>query len=73
MNVVLFKDLTTDEHLTELEANAEEYNGLYVDMEVSEQRNMTQQEKLSLMLRKLLNWQLKLQHRKLLIMNMQSC
>ena len=38
MNVVLFKDLTTDEHLTELEANAEEYNGLYVDMEVSEQR-----------------------------------
>ncbi|MBG7617472.1 MAG: hypothetical protein IZT57_03790 [Chloroflexi bacterium] len=38
MNVTLFKDLTTDEHLTELEANAEEYNGLYVDMEVSEQR-----------------------------------
>ena len=38
MSVVLFKDLTTDEHLTELEANAEEYNGLYVDMEVSEQR-----------------------------------
>jgi hypothetical protein len=38
MNVVLFKDLTTDEHLTELEANAEEYNGLYVDMEVAEQR-----------------------------------
>tara|TARA_R110000851_G_scaffold293963_1_gene448578 strand:- start:280 stop:966 length:687 start_codon:yes stop_codon:yes gene_type:complete len=38
MPVVLFKDLTTDEHLTELEANAEEYNGLYVDMEVSEQR-----------------------------------
>ncbi len=38
MNVVLFKDLTTDEHLTELEANAEECNGLYVDMEVSEQR-----------------------------------
>ena len=38
MNVVLFKDLTTDEHLTELEASAEEYNGLYVDMEVSEQR-----------------------------------
>ena len=38
MNVVLFKDLTTDEHLTELEANAEEYNGLYVDMEAAEQR-----------------------------------
>ena len=38
MNVTLFKDLTTDEHLTELEANSEEYNGLYVDMEVSEQR-----------------------------------
>ena len=38
MDVVLFKDLTTDEHLTELEANAEEYNGLYVDMEVAEQR-----------------------------------
>ena len=38
MNVVLFKDLTTDEHLTELEANSEEYNGLYVDMEVAEQR-----------------------------------
>jgi hypothetical protein len=38
MSVVLFKDLTTDEHLTELEANAEEYNGLYVDMEVAEQR-----------------------------------
>lgn len=38
MNVTLFKDLTTDEHLTELEANSEEYNGLYVDMEVAEQR-----------------------------------
>jgi len=38
MNVRLFKDLTTDEHLTELEANSEEYNGLYVDMEVAEQR-----------------------------------
>jgi hypothetical protein len=38
MNVTLFKDLTTDERLTELEANAEEYNGLYVDMEVAEQR-----------------------------------
>ena len=38
MNIVLFKDLTTDEHLTELEANSEEYNGLYVDMEVAEQR-----------------------------------
>ena len=38
MNVVLFKDLTTDERLTELEASAEEYNGLYGDMEVAEQR-----------------------------------
>jgi hypothetical protein len=38
MNVTLFKDLTTDERLTELEATAEEYNGLYVDMEVAEQR-----------------------------------
>ena len=38
MNVTLFKDLTTDEHLTELEANSEEYDGLYVDMEVAEQR-----------------------------------
>ena len=38
MNVTLFKDLTTDERLTEIEANAEEYAGLYVDMEVAEQR-----------------------------------
>jgi hypothetical protein len=38
MNVALFKDLTTDERLTELEATAEEYNGLYVDMDVAEQR-----------------------------------
>ena len=38
MNVTLFKGLTTDERLTELESAAEEYNGLYVDMEVAEQR-----------------------------------
>ena len=38
MNVTIFKDLTTDERLTELESNAEEYNGLYVDMEIAEQR-----------------------------------
>jgi hypothetical protein len=38
MNVTLFKDLTTDERLTELESAAEEYNGLYVEMEHPEQR-----------------------------------
>jgi hypothetical protein len=38
MNLTLFKDLTTDERLTELETSAKEYNGLYVDMEVAEQR-----------------------------------
>tara|TARA_R110000764_G_scaffold176955_2_gene263164 strand:+ start:3762 stop:4448 length:687 start_codon:yes stop_codon:yes gene_type:complete len=38
MNVTLFKGLTSDEHLAELEAKSEEYNGLYVDMDVAEQR-----------------------------------
>tara|TARA_R110000850_G_scaffold24625_8_gene71923 strand:+ start:1771 stop:2457 length:687 start_codon:yes stop_codon:yes gene_type:complete len=38
MLVTIFKDLTTDERLTELESAAEEYNGLYVEMEHPEQR-----------------------------------
>jgi hypothetical protein len=38
MNVTLFKDLTSDEHLTGIEANSSEYMGLYVDMEVAEER-----------------------------------
>jgi hypothetical protein len=38
MNVTLFKDLTTDERLTEIEANGEEYNGLYCDLDDPEQR-----------------------------------
>jgi hypothetical protein len=38
MNVKLFKDLTSDEHLTGIEANSSEYMGLYVDMEVAEER-----------------------------------
>ena len=38
MNIVLFKDLTTDELLADMEAKSEEYNGLYVDMEVAKER-----------------------------------
>jgi hypothetical protein len=38
MNVTIFKGLTTDEHLDDLEAKSEEYNGLYVDMNIAKQR-----------------------------------
>ena len=32
MNIVLFKDLTTEGHISELEKEAAKYDGLYVDM-----------------------------------------
>ena len=38
MNVTIFTELTTDQHLDELEAQSEEYNGLYVDMNIAKQR-----------------------------------
>ena len=37
-NLVLFSDLTTDEKLSQLEAEGEKYQGLYVDMADKEQR-----------------------------------
>ena len=37
-NLVLFSDLTTDEKLSQLEAEGEKYQGLYVDMSDKEQR-----------------------------------
>jgi len=38
MNVTIFKELTTTEHLDRLEIESEQYIGLYVDMEDAEQR-----------------------------------
>ena len=38
MNVAIFKELTTTEHLADLQANSNEYIGLYVDMNIAEQR-----------------------------------
>mgnify|MGYP003678505366 FL=1 len=38
MNVTIFKELTTTEHLADLQANSNEYIGLYVDMNIAEQR-----------------------------------
>jgi hypothetical protein len=38
MNIEIFKELTTDEHLTREEVKSEEYIGLYVDMQIAEQR-----------------------------------
>ena len=38
MEVIIFKDLTTDEYLTELEKKATEYEGLYVDMDNAKER-----------------------------------
>ena len=38
MNVAIFKELTTTEHLADFKANSNEYIGLYVDMNIAEQR-----------------------------------
>lgn len=38
MEVIIFKELTTDEYLTQLEEKAKEYEGLYVDMENAKER-----------------------------------
>ncbi len=37
-DLVIFSELTTDEKLTELEAQGAKYEGLYVDMSVAEER-----------------------------------
>ena len=38
MDIVIFKELTNSEYISELKAEAEKYNGLYVDMNEPEQR-----------------------------------
>ncbi len=38
MEIVIFKDLTTEDHLQQLEEAAKKYDGLYVDMENKEER-----------------------------------
>lgn len=38
MDIVIFKDLTTSDHIKELKLEAEKYTGLYVDMNEPEQR-----------------------------------
>lgn len=38
MGVELFKEITTDEYLVELQKNADRYDGLYVDMNNAEER-----------------------------------
>lgn len=38
MDITIFKDLTTNEFLTELEEESKKYDGLYVDMDEAEQR-----------------------------------
>ena len=43
-NLVLFSDLTTDEKLSQLEAEGEKYQGLYVDMADKEQRKFVKEQ-----------------------------
>lgn len=43
-NLVLFSDLTTDEKLTQLEAEGEKYQGLYVDMSKNEERKFVKEQ-----------------------------
>lgn len=43
MNITLFKEVTTESALTEIEAGAEKYQGLYVDMNEGEQRKYVKQ------------------------------
>ena len=38
MSITLFKEITTEEALSKLEADGKKYTGLYVDMEDKEQR-----------------------------------
>lgn len=38
MGIVLFKEITTEDYLVELELSAEKYTGLYVDMENKDER-----------------------------------
>ena len=38
MNITIFKELTTTEHLADLQANSDQCIGLYVDMNIAEQR-----------------------------------
>jgi hypothetical protein len=38
MNVTIFKDVTTAEYLASLQTNSDQYIGLYVDMNIAEQR-----------------------------------
>ena len=38
MDIVIFKDLTTNDYLDQLKEESEKYTGLYVDMNVPEQR-----------------------------------
>ncbi len=38
MEIVIFKDLTTQDYINELKADAEKYTGLYVDMDKPEER-----------------------------------
>ena len=38
MKITIFKELTTTEHLADLQANSDQYIGLYVDMNIAEQR-----------------------------------
>lgn len=40
MDIVLFNELTTEDQLSELEAKAEKYEGLWVDMNEKEQRKI---------------------------------
>lgn len=43
MNVAIFKDLTTEDHLSEIEKESEKYNGLFVDMEDKKQRKFVKE------------------------------
>ena len=43
MNIVLFNDVTTESALIEIEESAEQYQGLYVDMNEGEQRKYVKQ------------------------------
>jgi len=43
MNIIKYKEITTEEHLVAIAKESESYNGLYVDMNIPEQRKYVKQ------------------------------
>ena len=46
--ITLFKEITTEEYLTEIEAESEKWDGLYCDLEVAEERKFVKEKAASI-------------------------